>query len=739
MKAELRSIIAGVACAWLLAGCGGGASNGENSSDSDDGGAPRTFLQVNAATIPDDALRTCVNRLAQDHEWLEQGDVDAIVCGDVEIRSIQGLQQFPGLRELRIAAPRLPVSEIPLLASLPLDDYKRKPFYRLNDESLADNAEPGMKQLLMDGDVSVVSDQAITYVVLLADDPRNPDRLHWAAGFQTEYSPTQTGSQRVGEYVTLHWLRVGGDDAGQYSAQPLYGQGNDRMLGFDMVHPRQVHADQPIEQVSFSSGNFRDCVLENATQHGWITTWQVTTLNCANRNIGLVDELESFPKLEYVDFRGNPAIASTRLVSEQTDATVIVADTALDAPLVEIRECGLYIANFDPAAQYGVWKVESEPALKVGIAYDWMRMTFDAWEMLGGVLRPPEAWQPGSSAQCMSIEGRGAGAWVVEVNKDGVYAGAELFPVTNEQGEWVQYLVDDRALEPLIFLPGLAGQSLYVLKAGTDRYEVQQLDSANWARKAMHQVDRLPYLVTDEGVYLFPARGKDAWQRRDGAVLRASGVIEELPPRPVAGRPHEVFEAGGEIWLTGIKDDWGARPEILVWNPRTQQWRTELEIASSRYSAYLAGDAFCAQRREDVRGVCWNATAQAWMPEPVEFVAPDYHRVGDFRYLISGDDMGLYAVVRLFFGGEMPVIFADGKDPWEYKSRAMHGLLDLVLDVPSPWLLLMGRHIDSAETVLAEPIHFGLPLRVHLKREGNHLLATYNDSVVRYPLPAEMR
>ncbi len=103
MKAVMRSIVAGVACAWLLAGCGGGASSGENSSDNDDGQSPRTVLQVSVTDIPDEALRACVNRLAREHEWQTVEAVDTIVCGDVEIRSIQGLQAFSGLRTLKIA------------------------------------------------------------------------------------------------------------------------------------------------------------------------------------------------------------------------------------------------------------------------------------------------------------------------------------------------------------------------------------------------------------------------------------------------------------------------------------------------------------------------------------------------------------------------------------------------------------------------------------------------------------
>lgn len=732
MKAVMRSIIAGVACAWLLAGCGGGASSGENSSDNDAGQSPRTVLQVSVTDIPDEALRACVNRLAREHEWQTVEAVDSIVCGDVEIRSIQGLQAFSGLRTLKIAAPRLPVSEIPLLASLPLEDYQRKPFYLLNDESSAQNAEPGMKQLLMDGRVTVVNDQAITYVMLLTNDPRNPDQLSWRIEEEHDYLPGSSGILRVGTYVTLHWVRLNSDDAGYFAVEPSYG-GDVKPEGEKpFVRPRQVHPDQPLAAVSFGDDAFAACVAENASQQGWVSTWQVTVLDCSRRGIHYLSGLDYLPQLERLDLRGNSLRFSSSLLQSQTDADVIVHDTAVSPPVVEIRECGVFIANYDPAAHYRVWQIQSTSIFLLGITYESLEYLRD-WMMYGPV---PEDWQPGQTEQCMPIAGRGAGAWVVDVEKDGIRVGAELFPVSDENGNWVQYLTDARLVEPLMFLPGFGSSSLYVFKAAEDEYELRQLNSASWQTGTTHKVDRLPYLATQEGVFLFPARSHDGWQRTDVALLRDSGTIDELPPRPLAGRPTDVLEAGNEIWLTGLTDEWGARPEILVWNPGARQWRVAPDIGTSRYSPYLNGDVLCVSPRALAdRGLCWSAEGQQWVSAGDNTLPSRTHVAGNYRYRLD-DELGVYMLIRMMFGSGLPSTIADAVDESLYRSQIASDIQDLVVEEIESLVLIIGKHLSIEGVVSADLLRFSLPLRMDVRALDGEVLIKFNDNVGRYALPA---
>lgn len=722
---ELRSIVAGAACAWLLAGCGGGGSTGGNSPD-ESGGTPSTFLEVSAASLPDDALRACVNRLAEENEWQTMADVDVIVCGDVEIRSIDGLQQFPGLRTLRIAAPRLPVEEIPLLAELPLADYERKPFYRWQDESSAANAEPGLKQLLMNGQVRVASDQTITYVVLLSDDPRNPERLRWHNLNGGETSPSLSGAVRVGEFVTLHWIQLTEGETGQFSVLPEYSDENGMVASTHFEQPARVWKDQPIASVNIGVGPFRSCILDNAALRGWSNTWQVTELNCENLNIEAVNGLEYFPRLGSLNLRGNPALEWTRYHAKNTDAEVLTDSIELQSPRVEIRSCGLYIANFDPVAQYRVWQVPRLPGV-----------TYEALDVLHYVLADgleAEPWQPGETERCMSIAGRGAGAWVVEAAKDGTPKGAELFPVTDENGHWVQYLADDRRMEPLIFLPSETNQHLYVLKASLDDYEIQQLDFQTWHQESSYQVDRLPYLATSHGIYLFPARSKDAWWRRDGAVLLSSGVAMELPARPVAGRPSTVLEYEGEIWLTGIRDEWGARPEILVWNPVSQQWRIASSIGTSLYSAYIAQGNLCATPRyQDESQHCWNSSTQAWETlSEVPFSSLTV-KLNDRLFFLE-DNLGLYQLSRMVFNFGYPVDVADGTNYWAFIGGLILNEVFPGQGLPELYLRELGAKDDHSLFVGFLP--FGWPMRLSLTQHGDELTAVFNDSVARFQFPA---
>ena len=109
----------------LLSGCGGGGSTNQNSDErgNDETTSP---LTLSSSSIPDANLRACLSALAVTNSWTRNSDVDQVQCDAVEIRSIAGLQQFPNLSELNISAPRLAVSELPILAALPLADYQHQ-------------------------------------------------------------------------------------------------------------------------------------------------------------------------------------------------------------------------------------------------------------------------------------------------------------------------------------------------------------------------------------------------------------------------------------------------------------------------------------------------------------------------------------------------------------------------------------------------------------------------------------
>src|SRR5690606_10920021 len=121
-------------------------------------------------------------------------------------------------------------------------------------------------------------------------------------------------------------------------------------------------------------------------------------------------------------------------------------------------------------------------------------------------------------------------------------------------------------------------------------------------------------------------------------------------------------------WLTGLADEWGARPEILVWNPGARQWRVAPDIGTSRYSPYLNGDVLCVSPRALAdRGLCWSAEGQQWVSAGDNTLPSRTHVAGNYRYRLD-DELGVYMLIRMMFGSGLPSTIADAVDESLYRS-----------------------------------------------------------------------
>lgn len=745
----------------LLASCGGGAGTEQNPGGGDGGGTlPRSVLNLDAVSIPDEQLRACVNRLAQEQQWFTAEDVDSVVCGDVEIRSIQGLQRFPNLGELKIAAPRLQVSEIQLLASLPLADFAHQPFYDDGDEASPEKAKPALKKLLVDGKVGVVADQTLMFVVLVADDPANADRaLSWGDGRddpQIVMATLAEGSVRVGSHVTLHWAQVAGPVVmamQQAFVDPLYAKyegsnyhGN-ITAGFGLDY--LVWPDQSVAEIAAANDPLLACAKEVATAHGWTRTWQITELDCRGRNIVYMDKLKYFPQLAKADLRDNvmyyaqlpgvmPQLRQLDLrnnplwydPTENVDTTRLqvlfdAATLAPEPPRISLRECGLHIDNYDANAQYRLWQVSE---------YDFLGFNYELikYQMVKPVEHP---WAAGAEPDCESVQGRGKGIWVVDVQKSGKAVGARQFLVTDEQGDVVQFILDDYGYRPTITVPGSLEQHFYTVGADAEHYQLTQYGLTDWSPRWTRTLSDLPVIADGTGVYLVEARGAAGLTSKRFSRMTPDGELETLPPRPVAGLPWNVMPFQDEIWFFNIENDWGTTPHVLVWNPQLRQWHSapDLPLVVDYSVPFVTEGRLCVDiNASDEDDVCWNPASGNWEAAQLVDVRPNLVTAGNRLISLEQSQVGLWELFRsLQWFRISPASIAEGYHPLQGVMYIEPG------SFPNhDWLNPLLEEYDSATQSW---VYFGpalpvIPLRVNFKAENDTLFVLFNDSIVRYSL-----
>ena len=454
--------------AWALAccvvfsfGCGGGAGT-EPGPEPDD---PVVPLALDAQQIPDDVLRHCINQLAQENNWAEAEQVSTVQCPSAEVLSIEGLQMFPNLSELKINAPRFNLDEIPLLVSLPLADFQRKPIYNSGVEEPG-NIVVGIKQILAYDSIVLTENQLVTYVFLTANDPAfQGDELVWSIDVEFFQFPplldveASTGTQQINANVALHWIQYDKTEldfileqafvTGAISSPDLHvmgvGENSDSFsIGRPLLEPEMIPADRLIADMVLGD-EINSCVQQAITFNGWETTWQVQELDCSGFNISDSDlfELTKFPKLEHLILNGTELtnLYSLRLLPYLQTLSVpgfvttedLLADYPWtfspeptfypEKPRLSVQSCGLKIDNFDETANYELLGKDRGELLQEN------SFSVDAISVV---------WQSDVSPDCIPLVGDLA--WQVRIEKDGLVIASDTIPVSDNEGNILQMI-----------------------------------------------------------------------------------------------------------------------------------------------------------------------------------------------------------------------------------------------------------------------------------------------------------
>lgn len=633
----------------LLAGCGGGADNRENESG-DQSVVPRVGNPINMGRIGDSALRACIDSLMLDQQWQVVEDVEAIHCPNSEVLSIVGLDQFPNLRVLEITAPRLPETELDMLAALPLDDFQRAPYYLLSDESSASYAVPAVKILLNDGNSRFSGDDMVNLLVLVSDDPRRSDsELSWTLySVMPPFNPGEPqpepepeipshsqGNIQVGATTTLYWLRARAEDASRFYA--VYRYDGEHQISRTPAENWTVERDQDIADVYINDSNLRTCIQEQAQARGWTRTSEFTHLQCPSRDIENTWGLEQFSQLQSVDlsynFRDRSSVWQFDALHDLNRLTRIdltgillrqyyiqpLLDRGVEvvganvlqfpaAPEISLQPCGIHIDNFDPSATYAYTRSPD----------DW--------------LSAPDQrtyWEPGEEPDCMPLAREGEDeVWSVFRVEDNVSTSASTRWMINPSGELVQlyfsgnyfthYESDSSTssfIESSWTIPGNLLEHFYTIESAGPTNMVIQRETATWKISWRKDVGDLWPIVSDStGVYLI----NGSWNGESTPEfhhLSKDNVLRPLPIPSMQGRPSQALVFDGELWVYGISDAWGGKPDVWIWNQVTQQWRhQQLRSPAGYYALRTIGADLCAEYRTHPAYECFSEASNEWTP-----------------------------------------------------------------------------------------------------------------------------
>lgn len=731
----------------LLSGCGGGGSTNQNSDErgNDETTSP---LTLSSSSIPDANLRACLSALAVTNGWTRNSDVDQVQCDAVEIRSIAGLQQFPNLSELNISAPRLAVSELPILAALPLADYQHQPFYRNDDRSNPDNVFVGIKQMLMQDSVVVVKGQPVTTVMLVAHDPSQADDelVWWLDNNGPDTLPLAKGKLPINAYLTLHWATQGADENANSSYRnfpvAIGATALDTNYYNRFRYPTYVAADRALNTLNLPD-SLSQCVADAATQNGWTRSDQVTELDCLAYDFDSADysALRDFPQLRRLSLNANtdvltdylsalPNLEALYIPGWVTDQRALAAypwtvtpspGNPLPEPVISVQSCGLQIDNYDNTAEYQLLTAVNDGNLLTNTRQlDFLYLT-------------PSPWPGGATADCMTPQANTAHR--VCVTKADQTVCAESIPVTDTDGNVMQMIYEDYLTEPSTVLPGIPGDYFYVARLGNGEYMLEQYQLATWQPVRAQWVSGTPVYATEAGVYLVDE--SSTW------FVDNAGVVQTLPPRPVPGMPFRTLAYQGEVWFYNIEDPWGGRPEAVIWNPQQQQWRTQrLPEVGTTYLITVVDGQLCLDSYEAdgaarclmEDGTSWLATepGQRWFngATQYDFTISTAQWTNDFEPLLLAVPIaGINDIYEL----ANPIHLATYGADWRALQSVLFEL-PISLDYKNRPAPLLDNRNPAAPQAIA-PVLPNVPWYSHYTVVDDTLYVLYNDSVARYPLP----
>ncbi len=737
----------------LLTGCGGGSSTEENPAPEPNPEPEPLPLSLSASEIPDNNLRDCLNSLAEAENWSYPTDVDAIRCENMEIRSIQGLQQFPNLTELKISAPRFDIDELPILTSLPLADYERLPYYINGESDNPESVKPSIKQILLYERLPVASTETVTLLFLTVNDAsQQSDAITWNIEDQdaTGGLIEDRGQLIVNDNVSLHWLRLNNlDGARDFHHIP----GTDFMIPMSLgerdfhssrstLIPNIIAADVNIGDLS--SNALTDCVTSAAQTNGWTRTWQVTSLDCRGYDVTANSALKNFPQLRWLALNGVNDLSLSALYSLPYLETLVAPDAtlephdislydfeiepepqpALSRPQISIQPCGLQIDNFDASVQYHLSPIHNN----------------DVVLLLYLLASPPNPidWSGGEQPDCMPLSGEFA--WGLSATKDSETVLANAIPVTNNEGQFIQVIYDNARSDPSMTVPGVPQQQYYVVRKYKSHYHIEQYDLESWQLLNELETLRLPLISTQEGVFLVTDPGDRLADPKQVWLLPHEGQIRPLPDLPIAATPTNAIEFNGEVWFYDLQDAWGSRPELLVWNPTQQSWRT-VSVRDPDFSLILLDNHLCAEFSVEDRE-CLQSDGVTWLPimdnTPVlsGTVQTDlipstayYLKQAGYDSLFPGIDIDLMPRLAVPAKFEVSRIITY----LTFSFDQVEDLEDIEVIINRPATLLDLRVVDQPEYI--GPVLPSLPWRSNYRFTDDMLYVLYNDSIARYPLP----
>jgi hypothetical protein len=231
---------------------------------------------ISDLTFADSRLAECVKSHVADMGWSLIEQFVRLECGFRGIRATTGLEALIDLEVINLEFNELPSLDIrpfPKLKSLWLR------YNRLSSLDVSANAE--LQLLLLNNNllshVDTLRNPALTSIFLQNNRITDMD----FSGNPAIYTVNLLNNPLSA--ATLQQLKA-------------LGSRRNVLVYFD---------SRPLSDFSFPDENFRDCVMDNAAQHGWISPNQFTTLECDDRNILSLSGINIFPALRAISLHNN--------------------------------------------------------------------------------------------------------------------------------------------------------------------------------------------------------------------------------------------------------------------------------------------------------------------------------------------------------------------------------------------------------------------------------------------------
>lgn len=302
----------------LLTGCGSNEFEESRPDDEADNRVELTSVLL-GTRFSDPYLKSCILQWAAENHWSYLEEVQSLYC-EKEVSSLDGLQPFTYLKEVDLVIPSLSAEDIDVLASLPLTLFDQAPEYLFNSGHQED-AIPRISKPLNSRLPTVKAGSRVTKAVIVVDhDSSNtvldPESIWWRVDELDPSRGIEMGAKKINSHVSLHWVHGYVSDEEPFSNQLTLAEARLERIhddgfrveawvsGWD-VDVLLIPHEKALSEMEGVNADLLSCIQRTANDSGWVTNWDVTSINCHGEGLSDLSGIHLFPYVTDIDVAHN--------------------------------------------------------------------------------------------------------------------------------------------------------------------------------------------------------------------------------------------------------------------------------------------------------------------------------------------------------------------------------------------------------------------------------------------------